>query len=357
MYNSAATIRQTIDSLRAQTLPDWRAVVIDDGSTDDSAAIVAAMAAADDRITLLRQANAGVVAARNAAFGHARHAVQARYLMLLDSDDYLAPDALARLVAAAESAGGAEGASPTGAYGEFDIVDDAGAMISRVRHLAGTITLDDLLIGVFLVPHCHIVPFQQAVATGFDPQQPVVEDTDYAVRCALRGVRWAPVRAPSVAFYRSRPGSLSRNLGLMLSCSVRCFTRAFTEARKDPRWAGLDLSEDRLSRMLLNQAVLWSARRAAGADPDGVAGALAMFRSTGLTRKPSASTLVKAISAAAISERERGDIASRTAMRTARGRIGAWLKEMVRAGHVGRGAAWRAWLRLSLNPRGPLRVV
>ena len=63
-YNAAAWVADAIRSVLAQTHRDWRLVVVDDGSIDGTGDVVAGFA--DPRIRLIRQANGGVSAARNA---------------------------------------------------------------------------------------------------------------------------------------------------------------------------------------------------------------------------------------------------------------------------------------------------
>jgi glycosyltransferase involved in cell wall biosynthesis len=63
-------------------------VLVDDGSTDATPAIADDLAAADERITVIHQANAGVSAARNAG----ARAATARTLVFLDGDDRVDPD-------------------------------------------------------------------------------------------------------------------------------------------------------------------------------------------------------------------------------------------------------------------------
>src|SRR5512142_1696981 len=62
-YNAAVWIGDAIASVLAQTHRDWALVVVDDGSTDGTVELVAGFT--DRRIRLIRQANAGVSAARN----------------------------------------------------------------------------------------------------------------------------------------------------------------------------------------------------------------------------------------------------------------------------------------------------
>jgi glycosyltransferase involved in cell wall biosynthesis len=98
----AAYAPAALDSLRAQTEPRWRAILIDDGSIDDTGAIFDAAASADRRFTTIRhEASRGLGAARNV--GLAR--VDTPYLGFLDADDELLPDALARLTGTLATSG------------------------------------------------------------------------------------------------------------------------------------------------------------------------------------------------------------------------------------------------------------
>jgi glycosyltransferase involved in cell wall biosynthesis len=92
-YNAERFIRQTLDSVFAQTLRDVELIVIDDGSTDGTPTVLRNID--NRRLSVLRQANSGVSAARNAGLALAR----APYIFFLDADDVLVPDALRRMVA------------------------------------------------------------------------------------------------------------------------------------------------------------------------------------------------------------------------------------------------------------------
>ena len=105
IYNVEPFLRDCLDSLRAQTYTDLQVLMVDDGSTDGCAAIAEEFAAADSRFALIRQANAGLSAARNVAVPQAK----GEYLAFVDSDDVLAAHAYELLVQAL--AGGADFAS------------------------------------------------------------------------------------------------------------------------------------------------------------------------------------------------------------------------------------------------------
>lgn len=91
-FNSARYIRQTIASVRNQSLADWELVVVDDGSTDDSPALVENQIRSDSRIRLLRLGrNAGRPAVpRNVGV----RATRGRYVAFLDADDLWHPQKL-----------------------------------------------------------------------------------------------------------------------------------------------------------------------------------------------------------------------------------------------------------------------
>lgn len=89
-FNAEATIGRAIESVLTQTCPDWRLVIVNDGSTDETAAIARRFADSDARIALLDQANTGVAVARNNGVA----ASDTEFIVFLDADDELRPDYL-----------------------------------------------------------------------------------------------------------------------------------------------------------------------------------------------------------------------------------------------------------------------
>ena len=100
VYNCESYVAECLDSLKSQTMRDFEVLVVDDGSTDGSLDAARACIGDDGRFVLLPQKeNRGLSAARNCGMDHAR----GDYLVFLDGDDRLAPDALQKLFERARS--------------------------------------------------------------------------------------------------------------------------------------------------------------------------------------------------------------------------------------------------------------
>jgi hypothetical protein len=91
LYNKEKFVAETIESVLAQSFPDWRLFVVDDGSTDRGADVVRGYG--DPRITLIEQVNQGVGPARNAGI----RAGKAEWIAFIDADDLWNADHLEEL--------------------------------------------------------------------------------------------------------------------------------------------------------------------------------------------------------------------------------------------------------------------
>lgn len=92
-YNCSAYIRQTIDSVLAQTYSNIELLVIDDGSTDNTINIIQEYGY---RLQLICKDNAGVSSARNLGIEKA----SGQYVCFLDHDDYWYPGKISQQVEA-----------------------------------------------------------------------------------------------------------------------------------------------------------------------------------------------------------------------------------------------------------------
>lgn len=97
-YNRAHCLADCWDSLKNQTCTNFQWLVSDDGSTDATAALVAEIQQGnlDFCIDYIRKENGGKHTALNAAHPH----IKGKYVLVLDSDDRLTPNAVEQVLAA-----------------------------------------------------------------------------------------------------------------------------------------------------------------------------------------------------------------------------------------------------------------
>ena len=84
-YNVEKYIRKGLDSVLAQTLQEWEAILVDDGATDSTGQICDEYAAKDSRFRVIHQKNGGVSRARNAGMAEAK----GELLYFMDPDDWI----------------------------------------------------------------------------------------------------------------------------------------------------------------------------------------------------------------------------------------------------------------------------
>jgi CDP-glycerol glycerophosphotransferase len=101
VYNVENYLAECLDSIRAQTFTDLEVVLVDDGSTDGSSAIAEQYAGRHANISMIRQANAGLAAARNSGVRH----VSGELLAFVDSDDTIPPHAYELMVSTLDESG------------------------------------------------------------------------------------------------------------------------------------------------------------------------------------------------------------------------------------------------------------
>lgn len=85
IYNASKYLRQCLDSIVAQTVDSWEAVLVDDGSSDGSPAICDEYAKKDDRFRVFHRENGGVGRARNYGLDLAKGDI----ISFVDADDWL----------------------------------------------------------------------------------------------------------------------------------------------------------------------------------------------------------------------------------------------------------------------------
>lgn len=138
-HNGGSYIRQAIESVLAQSDPDWRLIVLENGSTDDTVAVVGSYA--DARIELRSVPDSlGIVGNWQRGYAYLRDEVPDNPLVtFIGDDDYFYPDFINRIRRLAEAAPDAT-LFQTG----FDLVDGEGALIRPCRPVPETESWLDL---------------------------------------------------------------------------------------------------------------------------------------------------------------------------------------------------------------------
>jgi glycosyltransferase involved in cell wall biosynthesis len=116
-YNRERFVGAAVRSVLAQTRTEFELIVWDDGSTDDTVAAARGAAGDDPRVRVVAAEHRGVAASLNAAVAQA----SGRYIGWVDSDDLIAPRALA------ETAAVLDGSPEVGVvYTSYVVMDEAG---------------------------------------------------------------------------------------------------------------------------------------------------------------------------------------------------------------------------------------
>lgn len=98
VYNVEQYLNECVESVLSQTYKNIEIILVDDGSTDASGKICDRFAEKYNFVQVIHQQNAGQSTARNVGF----NASSGKFIYFLDSDDYIAGDALEKLCFTAE---------------------------------------------------------------------------------------------------------------------------------------------------------------------------------------------------------------------------------------------------------------
>lgn len=129
VYNAEKYIRETVESVRAQTCENWELLLVEDGSADGSLHLLEEMEKEDTRIRVIRQENGGAAKARN----HGLLEAEGRFVAYLDADDLWSPDKLEKQLAFMAEKDAAF--SFTG----YEFADEKGKGTGKVVHVPETI--------------------------------------------------------------------------------------------------------------------------------------------------------------------------------------------------------------------------
>lgn len=200
IYNRDRYLAQAIESVLAQTYPDFELILWDDGSTDESQAIAQHYAKQDPRIRVFSAPNQGYTRALQAA--HA--VVRGEYVGWVDSDDAIAPDALAETVAVLDKF-----LSVGLVYTNYAVMNELGQVTGPGVRCAIPYSRDRLLID-FMTFHFRLLRrscYEQV--GGVDPFFKYAQDYDLCLRLSEVTDVFKVMR--SLYCYRTHPASISKD--------------------------------------------------------------------------------------------------------------------------------------------------
>ncbi len=215
-FNAEKHISTCLESLCRQNLGGFEVIVINDGSTDETAAAAQAILSTSSlSYRVLSQSNQGVSAARNLGLDASR----GKYVMFLDSDDYIKPSCLSKLAAEAESN------ESDVVFCGCDFVSENGDVLrpyaSRHGYLdevkAGPDVLCDVFterVGVWPGSMLFRKNFLEAHDVRFTKGRVIAEDLEFEFKALFHANRVSSVNE-SLFFYVQRTGSVTGTVDVL----------------------------------------------------------------------------------------------------------------------------------------------
>ncbi len=221
--NGARWLGEAVESVVAQTLPDWELIAVDDGSTDDTPRILAEWERRDRRIRAVRQDALGLVAALNRGLADAHAPLLAR----LDADDRALPQRLERQLRHLD-------AHPDiGLLGSWaQEIDERGARRGDLKPATEPEALARILMQGNPFVHSSVMFRTDVVRRlgGFRPAFRAAEDYDLWLRIA-ETAKLANLPEPLVE-YRWHSGNVTSRNAIRQAFSVRLAQRS-AQMRRD----------------------------------------------------------------------------------------------------------------------------
>ncbi len=174
-YNRKSYLRETLDSILAQTYKDYEIVIVDDGSTDGTEDMIKRLALP---VKYCWQKNSGDAAARNKLIELA----QGKYISFIDSDDLLMPNAIERMVNAIEAEN-----DDVIVYGSYYRINQNGEVYGRCKRKLYSGDITKQLFQTILVHACGSM-FPRKILKEFpvfDTSLKVCSDYDLWLRLSL----------------------------------------------------------------------------------------------------------------------------------------------------------------------------
>lgn len=220
-FRQAHFLGEAIESVLAQTHPRIELIVVDDGSPDN----VEQVAGRYPGVRCLRQPNDGLAAARNAGLEQA----SGEFVLFLDADDRLLPDAVATGLRELAAAPEAEMTA-----GTWRLIGEEGEPVPAAAPEVPEEAFPALLESCFISTPAAVLYRRRLFEQigGFDPSVSASADYDVYLKAAAR----FPVRLHGevVAEYRRHGANMTRDPALIMSAEIAVLERQTPVVRDQP---------------------------------------------------------------------------------------------------------------------------
>ena len=200
VYNGAKYLRESIDSVLAQTYTNWELLIVDDCSKDETPDIAREYAARDSRIRYYRnEENLRLPRNLNKGFSLTR----GEYLTWTSDDNRYRPEALEKMYHALH-----ENKKAQLVCASYDVIDENDRLIET--YIAKKMSIKRL-VGFNTVGACFLYTRKAYEAVGeYDHEMILVEDYDYWQRIAMR---FETVTIEEILYdYRRHSGALTSTM-------------------------------------------------------------------------------------------------------------------------------------------------
>ncbi|APG45610.1 glycosyltransferase [Phaeobacter porticola] len=224
-YNEEKSILKTIYSVLDSDYPNLSVLVVDDGSTDATHALVTKTYKNNPSVQILRQPNGGKWKAANLAFSH----VTTDYVVAIDADTIVAPDAIRRLMQPLRNPN-------VGAVAGKIMVGNSKNLLTKLEKLEYTVAQNidrrayETINAIMVVPGAFGAWRTEAVRRcGYYSSQTLAEDTDLTISLLEKGYE---VRAADRAYaYTEAPASVGTLMKQRMRWSIGILQSAWKHRR------------------------------------------------------------------------------------------------------------------------------
>lgn len=246
----------TVQSVSDQSHIKWALIIVVDSARDGTTTIAQERAADDRRISVITGEFGGVSRARNRGL----EAVETDFVLFLDGDDLLTPDALERYVAALIVP-----AAPVAVVAGHAKIDEEGRPIAGEDGSARPMfpgAFPALLERNIIVNGGTIAMHTASAraAGGYDPDLRMGEDWEFWVRLALLGPMTAVSGSPTLLYRQRQQSAMSRERGPLLALQTGAIDKIFANPALKERVLARDLANHRRAASI---DLHWTATRAA----------------------------------------------------------------------------------------------